>query len=206
MQLFIQRKHVDRLLEFNVIRDEIPITSIDVSYMVDELVGYIKVNRFSGTTDKEFINALETLKNKGMEKLILDLRSNPGGYLYAAINMVDEFLSGGNLIVYTEGNSRAKEVYNSTRYGGFKDEALVVLVDEGSASASEIVAGAIQDHDRGSIIGRRTFGKGLVQEQSQMTDGSAFRLTTSRYYTPSGRCIQKSYTNGVDAYLSLIHI
>ena len=200
VQLFIQRKHVDRLLEFNVIRDEIPITSIDVSYMIDELVGYIKVNRFSGTTDKEFIDALEALKNKGMEKLILDLRSNPGGYLYAAINMVDEFLSDGKLIVYTEGNSRAKEVYNSTRYGGFKDEALVVLVDEGSASASEIVAGAIQDHDRGSIIGRRTFGKGLVQEQSQMTDGSAFRLTTSRYYTPSGRCIQKSYTDGVDAY------
>lgn len=200
VQLFIQRKHVDRLLEFNIIRDEIPITSIDVSYMVDELVGYIKVNRFSGTTDKEFVDALEKLKNKGMEKLILDLRSNPGGYLYAAINMVDEFLSGGNLIVYTEGNSRAKEVYNSTRNGRFKDEALVILVDEGSASASEIVAGAIQDHDRGSIIGRRTFGKGLVQEQSQMTDGSAFRLTTSRYYTPSGRCIQKSYTNGVDAY------
>jgi len=200
VQLFIKRKHVHRLLEFNIIRDEIPINSVDVSYMVDKIVGYIKVNRFSGTTDKEFIDALDNLKAKGMEKLILDLRSNPGGYLAAAINMVDEFLSNGKLIVYTEGNSRTKRVYNSTRYGGFKNEALVVLVDEGSASASEIVAGAIQDHDRGSIIGRRTFGKGLVQEQSQMSDGSAFRLTTSRYYTPSGRCIQKSYAKGSDAY------
>ncbi|MCS5663647.1 MAG: S41 family peptidase [Flavobacteriales bacterium] len=198
--LFIKRKNIDRLLEFNIIRDKIPITSVDVSYMVDKEIGYVKVNRFSGTTDKEFITALDGLKRKGMKKLILDLRSNPGGYLSAAINMVDEFLSSGKIIVYTEGNSRNKQVYKSTYHGGFQNEEVVVLIDEGSASASEIVAGAIQDHDRGIIIGRRTFGKGLVQEQSQMTDGSAFRLTTARYYTPSGRSIQKPYTDNTGAY------
>ena len=198
--LFIKRKNIDRLLEFNIVRDEIPITSVDVFYMVDKEIGYIKINRFSGTTDKEFITALDGLKRKEMKKLILDLRSNPGGYLSAAINMVDEFLSSGKIIVYTEGNSRNKQVYKSTYHGGFQNEEIVVLIDEGSASASEIVAGAIQDHDRGVIIGRRSFGKGLVQEQSQMTDGSAFRLTTSRYYTPSGRSIQKPYTNDMGDY------
>lgn len=200
VQLFIKRKNVDRLLEFNVIRDKIPITSVDVSYMIDQEVGYIKVNRFSGTTEQEFTTALDALIADGMQKLILDLRSNPGGYLSAAIQMVDEFLSSGKLVVYTEGNSRSKQVYKATRYGAFHKEDIVVLVDEGSASASEIVAGAIQDHDRGYIVGRRTFGKGLVQEQSQMSDGSAFRLTTARYYTPSGRSIQKPYSKDVDAY------
>lgn len=200
VQLFIKRKNVDRLLEFNVVRDKIPITSIDVSYMIDQEVGYIKVNRFSGTTEQEFTTALDVLIADGMKKLILDLRSNPGGYLSAAIHMVDEFLSSGKIVVYTEGNSRDKQVYKSTRYGAFHKEDIVVLVDEGSASASEIVAGAIQDHDRGYIVGRRTFGKGLVQEQSLMRDGSAFRLTTSRYYTPSGRSIQKPYSKDVDAY------
>jgi len=198
--LFIKRKNIDRLLEFNIIRDKIPITSVDVFYMVDKEIGYVKVNRFSGTTDKEFITALDGLERNGMKKLILDLRSNPGGYLSAAINMVDEFLSSGKTIVYTEGNSRNKQVYKSTFHGGFQNEEIVVLIDEGSASASEIVAGAIQDHDRGIVIGRRTFGKGLVQEQSQMTDGSAFRLTTARYYTPSGRSIQKPYTDNTGAY------
>ena len=193
--LFIKRKNIDRLLEFNIIRDKIPITSVDVFYMVDKEIGYVKVNRFSGTTDKEFITALDGLERNGMKKLILDLRSNPGGYLSAAINMVDEFLSSGKTIVYTEGNSRNKQVCKSTFHGGFQNEEIIVLIDEGSASASEIVAGAIQDHDRGIVIGRRTFGKGLVQEQSQMTDGSAFRLTTARYYTPSGRSIQKPYTD-----------
>ena len=151
--------------------------------MVNDQVGYIKVNRFSGTTEEEFISALDGLKSKGMKKLILDLRSNPGGYLSAAINMVDEFLTKGKTIVYTEGTFRNKQIYKSSNYGGFKKEMLIVLIDEGSASASEIVAGAIQDHDRGTIIGRRTFGKGLVQEQNQMSDGAAFRLTTARYYT-----------------------
>tara|TARA_B100001057_G_scaffold405192_1_gene418047 strand:- start:404 stop:2020 length:1617 start_codon:yes stop_codon:yes gene_type:complete len=198
--LFVKRKNVDRLLEFNITRDKIPITSVDVSYMLNDQVGYIKVNRFSGTTEEEFISALDGLKSKGMNKLILDLRSNPGGYLSAAINMVDEFLPKGKTVVYTEGAFRNKQIYKSSNYGRFKKEKLIVLIDEGSASASEIVAGAIQDHDRGTIIGRRTFGKGLVQEQNQMSDGAAFRLTTARYYTPSGRCIQKPYTKNTDGY------
>jgi len=198
--LFIKRKNIDRLLEFNIVRDRIPITSVDVSYMVRSEVGYIKVNRFSGTTDQEFISALSQLKKSGMKKLILDLRSNPGGYLSAAINMADEFLPSGRLIVYTEGNARSKRVYESTYQGQFQKESLVVLIDEGSASASEIVAGAIQDHDRGFIVGRRSFGKGLVQEQNQMGDGSAFRLTTARYFTPSGRSIQKPYSDDAEEY------
>lgn len=200
VRLYIKRKNIDRLLEFNIVRDRIPITSIDVSYMVNSEVGYIKVNRFSGTTDKEFVSALNHLKRNGMSKLILDLRSNPGGYLSAAINMVDEFLSNGKLIVYTEGNARSKRIYESTYQGQFQNEPIIVLVDEGSASASEIVAGAIQDHDRGFVVGRRTFGKGLVQEQSQLSDGSAFRLTTARYFTPSGRSIQKPYSDDAAEY------
>jgi len=198
--LFIKRKNVDRLLEFNITRDKIPITSVDVSYMLNDQVGYIKVNRFSGTTEEEFISALNDLKSKGMNKLILDLRSNPGGYLSAAINMVDEFLPKGKTVVYTEGAFRNRQIYKSSNFGRFQKEKLIVLIDEGSASASEIVAGAIQDHDRGTVIGRRTFGKGLVQEQNQMRDGAAFRLTTARYYTPSGRCIQKPYTKNTDDY------
>ena len=199
VKLFIKRPTLSKLLEFNIVRDKIPITSVDVSYMINAETGYIKVNRFSGTTDTEFTSALDYLKSEGMQKLVLDLRSNPGGYLHAATAMVDEFLSTGE-IVYTLGNSRSKKVYNASRYGGFHKQDLVVLVDEGSASASEIVAGALQDHDRAAIIGRRTFGKGLVQEQTQMSDGSAFRLTTARYYTPSGRSIQKAYSKDVDAY------
>jgi carboxyl-terminal processing protease len=199
VKLFIKRPKHSKLIEFNIIRDKIPITSVDVSYMLDAEIGYIKVNRFSGTTDAEFTNALDNLKAEGMKKLVLDLRSNPGGYLHAATAMVNEFLSNGE-IVYTQGNSRSKKVYKANRYGGFLQKDLVVLVDEGSASASEIVAGALQDHDRAAIIGRRTFGKGLVQEQTQMSDGSAFRLTTARYYTPSGRSIQKSYSKDVEAY------
>ena len=200
VSLYIKRKNINRLLEFNIIRDRIPITSVDVSYMVNQDIGYIKVNRFSGTTDKEFVSALSRLKRSGMNKLILDLRSNPGGYLSAAINMVDEFLPNGKLIVYTEGSARRRQVYESTYQGQFQKESIVVLVDEGSASASEIVAGAIQDHDRGFVVGRRTFGKGLVQEQSQLSDGSAFRLTTARYYTPSGRSIQKPYSDDAGEY------
>lgn len=200
VDLFIKRKGVDRLLEFTIIRDKIPLTSVDVAYMIDEKQGYIKVNRFSGTTEKEFVNALDELKSQGMEALVLDLRSNPGGFLSAAIAMLDEFLPSGKLLVYTQGNNRPKQVYNSSYYGAFTKGEIVVLVDEGSASASEIVAGAIQDHDRGYVVGRRTFGKGLVQEQSMLSDGSAFRLTTSRYYTPSGRSIQKHYSKDVDAY------
>jgi len=198
--LFIKRKGVNRLLEFNIVRDRIPITSVDVHYMVDPQIGYVKVNRFSGTTEEEFIKALHTLKKSGMTKLILDLRSNPGGYPSAAIHMADEFLSNDKLIVYTQGNARSRQVYKSTYQGQFQKEPIVVLIDEGSASASEIVAGALQDHDRGFIVGRRSFGKGLVQEQSQLSDGSAFRLTTARYFTPSGRSIQKPYTDNPSTY------
>lgn len=200
VKLAIKRSNISRLLEFDIVRDKIPITSVDVFYMIKKDLGYIKVNRFSGTTDKEFIQAINGLKDQGMKKLILDLRSNPGGYLSAAINMADEFFPSGKTIVYTQGNSRKKQVYTSSHFGGFIKEKLVVLIDEGSASASEIIAGAIQDHDRGSIIGRRTFGKGLVQEQIQLSDGSAFRLTTSRYFTPSGRSIQKPYTDDSKIY------
>ncbi len=199
VKLLIKRPKRAKLIEFTIVRDKIPITSVDVSYLMDAEIGYIKVNRFSGTTDAEFTQALDKLKNGGMKKLVLDLRSNPGGYLHAATAMVDEFLSYGE-IVYTQGNSRSKKVYHASSYGGFQSQDLVVLVDEGSASASEIVAGALQDHDRAYIVGRRTFGKGLVQEQSQMSDGSAFRLTTARYYTPSGRSIQKTYSKGTEAY------
>ena len=200
VNLTIKRSNMHQLIEVDIIRDKIPITSVDVHYMIENNIGYIKVNRFSGTTDQEFIQAMNNLKDKGMKKLILDLRSNPGGYLSAAINMVDEFLPSGKTIVYTQGNSRNKQIYTSSYFGGFTKEKLVVLIDEGSASASEIIAGAIQDHDRGSIIGRRTFGKGLVQEQIQLSDGSAFRLTTSRYFTPSGRSIQKPYTDDSEIY------
>ncbi len=202
VNLYIKRKGIQQLLPFEIIRDKIPLTSVDVAYMIDDKNAYIKVNRFSGTTEQEFSTALKRLKNKDFQALILDLRSNPGGFLSAAIAMLDEFLPAGKLLVYTEGNAREKQVYVSTRAGSFHKGDIVVLVDEGSASASEIVAGAIQDQDRGYVVGRRTFGKGLVQEQSMLTSGGAFRLTTSRYYTPSGRSIQKPYSNDINAYHS----
>ncbi len=184
------------LVEFDITRGKIPIHSIDLAYMVDHELGYIKVNRFSATTYEEFKKASDELLNKGMQKLLLDLRNNPGGYLGAAINMSNEFLDGDKLIVYTEGRSREKEEYFSNAAGRLLDTKVTILIDEGSASASEIVAGALQDNDRGIVAGRRSFGKGLVQEQFEHNDGSAFRITTQRYYTPTGRCIQKPYENG----------
>ncbi len=184
------------LIDFDIIRGKIPIHSIDVAYMVDHELGYIKVNRFSATTYDEFKVASEELLNEGMQKLLLDLRNNPGGYLGAAINMANEFLDDNKLIVYTEGRSREKEEYFSNAFGRLLGTEVVVLIDEGSASASEIVAGALQDNDRGTVAGRRSFGKGLVQEHFEHHDGSAFRITTQRYYTPTGRCIQKPYENG----------
>ena len=184
------------LIDFDITRGKIPIHSIDVAYMVDHELGYIKVNRFSATTYDEFKVASEGLLNEGMQKLLLDLRNNPGGYLGAAINMANEFLDDNKLIVYTEGRSREKEEYFSNVSGRLLGTEVVVLIDEGSASASEIVAGALQDNDRGIVAGRRSFGKGLVQEQFELHDGSAFRITTQRYYTPTGRCIQKPYENG----------
>jgi carboxyl-terminal processing protease len=168
--------------------------------MATPSVGYIKVSRFSATTMKEFREKLDALRAQGMQDLILDLQGNGGGYLRTAIEMSDEFLSDRKLMVYTEGRTTPREDTYSTTEGRFEKGRLVVLVDEGSASASEIVSGAMQDWDRGLIVGRRTFGKGLVQRPVMLPDGSAVRLTVSRYYTPSGRCIQKSYEEGVEAY------
>ena len=196
----IFRRGVHGLIEYAIHRDVIPTYSLDIAYMVEPGTGYIRLNNFSVTTHEELTKALQNLKSQGMKKLILDLRGNGGGSLLAAINVSDEFLPKGKLIVYTQGINHPKEVAYATANGLFETGELVVLVDEGSASASEIVAGAIQDNDRGTIIGRRSFGKGLVQEQLNFKDGSAIRLTVARYYTPTGRCIQKSYKNGTDEY------
>ena len=181
------------LISFSIIRDDIPLYSVDCSIMLNKDVGYIKINRFSATTYNEFISGSEKLLKLGMNHLILDLRGNPGGYLEMAIKIADEILKKNNLIVYTEGRNRTKNEFYSTSGGLLESTPLVILIDEGSASASEIVSGAIQDNNRGLIIGKRSFGKGLVQEQISLSDGSVVRLTTQRYFTPSGRCIQKSY-------------
>lgn len=196
----IARRGVKKLIPFKIERDKIPIYSVDAGYMIDNQVGYIKISRFGATTYDEFVEKLDALRDAGMQSLILDLRGNPGGYLNAAINICDEFLSDGKLIVYTEGRSRPKDNAFATRKGDFQKGKLAILVDEGSASASEIVAGAVQDNDRGTIVGRRTFGKGLVQEQVELADGSAVRLTIARYYTPTGRCIQRPYSKDEDYY------
>jgi len=200
VNITVFRPGLPKLFEFKIIRAPIPTYSIDVSYMVTNNIGCIKLSKFSKTTSEEFSNALLTLKSKGMTKLILDLRGNGGGFLDAAIDLSDEFLSNGKLIVYTEGLHRSKKSSFATGSGSFENGELVILIDENSASASEIVSGAIQDNDRGIIIGRRSFGKGLVQEQVDLIDGSAIRLTVARYHTPTGRCIQKSYKNGSDEY------
>ena len=199
--VYIQRHGQKELLKFNIERDVIPQYSVDANYMVDDEIGYIKISRFSATTFKEFKVALEALNQMNMSKLILDLTGNPGGYMDRAISMVDEFLEENKMIVYTKGKQdRFNNTHRSTPRGTFKKGALIVLVDEGSASASEIVAGALQDHDRALIVGRRTFGKGLVQMPIDLGDGSQLRLTISRYYTPSGRCIQKPYENTPTEY------
>lgn len=196
----IQRRAEPQLLEFVITRDKIPIFSVEAAYMATPKVGYIKVSRFSATTMKEFRTKLGELKAAGMQDLILDLQGNGGGYLRTAIEMSDEFLGDRRLIVYTEGRNAPRDETFATKEGGFEKGRLAVLVDEGSASASEIVSGAVQDWDRGLIVGRRSFGKGLVQRPVMLPDGSAVRLTVSRYFTPSGRCIQKSYEEGVEAY------
>ncbi|MEZ4756753.1 MAG: S41 family peptidase [Flavobacteriales bacterium] len=196
----IQRRAEPELLEFVITRDKIPIFSVEAAYMATPKVGYIKVSRFSATTMKEFRSKLGELRSAGMQDLILDLQGNGGGYLRTAIEMADEFLGDRRLIVYTEGRNAPRDETFATKEGGFEKGRLVVLVDEGSASASEIVSGAVQDWDRGLIVGRRSFGKGLVQRPVMLPDGSAVRLTISRYFTPSGRCIQKSYDEGLEAY------
>lgn len=201
----VSRKGVNELLPFTIKRDKIPLYSVDASYLVQPDIGYIKINRFAESTYDEFMDAMHKLKDEGMKKLILDLRGNPGGYLNSATDIADEFLSNKKMIVYTEGKARKRRNYYATANGDFEKQPLVVLVDEGSASASEIVSGAVQDNDRGTIIGRRTFGKGLVQEQIEFKDGSAIRLTVARYYTATGRCIQRSYAEGVEKYYEALY-
>ena len=200
VKVSILRAGQSGLIQFNIVRDKIPLYSIDAAYMLRPEVGYIKVNRFSATTHEEFHEKLQLLIGKGMKKLVLDLRENPGGYLQAATIMADELLSGDKLVVYTKGKSESKQEYRAGKPGLFEKGELAVLIDQGSASASEILSGAVQDWDRGTIIGRTSFGKGLVQEQFELRDGSALRLTVSRYYTPSGRCIQKPYNHGTEEY------
>ena len=196
----IKRKGIKELIDFEITRGDIPIFSVDVSYMIDDVTGYIKVSRFAEQTYNEFMDGMNKLNKQGMQRVVIDLRGNPGGYLGAVIKMVNELLEGGEPILYTQGNSQPKKTYGASEKGRFTKKEVVVLIDEFSASASEIFAGAIQDNDRGWVVGRRSFGKGLVQEQIPLTDGSALRLTVSRYYTPSGRCIQKSYKNGNEDY------
>ncbi|MDZ4838849.1 MAG: S41 family peptidase [Bacteroidota bacterium] len=196
----IQRRDDKKLVDITITRDKIPIFSVDASYMAAPSVGYIKINRFSGTTIKEYIKAMTILKGKGMKNLILDLRGNPGGFLNAAFQLADDYLQDNKLVVYTEGRNRTREEYNATSAGNFEKGKLIILIDEGSASASEIVSGSVQDWDRALIIGRRSFGKGLVQEPFRLSDGSEVRLTVARYYTPSKRSIQRSYKGGVDDY------
>lgn len=201
VDLKIKRKGEPNLLDFTVIRDKIPINSLDASYMLNDNTGYIKLNKFSATTTSEFLEAMKSLKATGkLNNLVLDLRGNGGGFLSAATELADQFLSAYKLIVYTSGVHADKKEYNSSALGELEQGKLVVLIDEGSASASEIVAGAVQDWDRGVIIGRRSFGKGLVQQPFPLTDGSMVRLTTAHYFTPSGRNIQKPYEEGIEAY------
>jgi carboxyl-terminal processing protease len=198
----IQRKGVKNIIPYDIVRADIPIYSIDAAYMVTPTVGYVKVARFAKTTMEELRKALTTLKSQGMKTLVLDLQGNGGGLLNTAVEMADEFLSGDKLLVYTEGRSfpRKEDHADPNKTGLFEKGKLIILVDESSASASEIVSGAIQDWDRGLIVGRRSFGKGLVQRQMNLTDGSSIRLTVQRYFTPSGRCIQKSYEDGLEDY------
>ena len=198
--LKIARKGEEELLKFNVKRNEVPLLSVDASYKLTNEVGYIKVNRFSETTHKEFKSALEILIDKGITALILDLRDNPGGYISTTQQVIDEFLEDDQLILITKNKSGEEDLIFATSKGSFEDGRLYVLINQNSASASEIVAGALQDNDRGTIVGRRSFGKGLVQREMSLGDGSSVRLTIARYYTPTGRSIQRPYSNGNNAY------
>ena len=185
---------------FHIIRDKVPIYSIDTYFMADDTVGYIRLTRFARTSVDEFRKALKSLQKQGMKALMLDLRGNTGGYLDIANAMANEFLERGQLIVYTQGRKSPRHNYSANGRGNWKKGRLVVMIDEGSASASEIVSGAVQDWDRGMLVGRRSYGKGLVQRMFPLQDGGQIRLTTARYYTPSGRCIQRPYDKGTDAY------
>ena len=198
VKLGILRYGETELRHITVKRDEIPMKSVTAAYMLDEQTGYIKLKNFGENTYYEVIVALAALSQEGFQQLVIDLRGNTGGYLQSAVQIVSDFLPKNRLIVYTEGRRSPRQDYRTESRGSFSDMPLVVLIDEGSASASEILAGAIQDNDRGTIIGRRSFGKGLVQQPVEFSDGSMMRLTVARYYTPSGRCIQKRYTSGQD--------
>ncbi|MBN2814739.1 MAG: PDZ domain-containing protein [Bacteroidales bacterium] len=198
----VSRRNVDELLSFDIIRDNIPLNSVDAAYMIGDGIGYIKLNKFSATTEAEFVENVNRLRANGLQKLILDLRENGGGYMNAAVFIADQFLNGNEMIVYTQGKARERQDFSSNPGGLCTDLGIAILIDENSASASEILAGAIQDNDRGVIIGRRSFGKGLVQEQKSLADGSAIRLTIARYYTPTGRSIQRPYNNDIIDYYS----
>jgi carboxyl-terminal processing protease len=201
--ILVKRKNVAKLLDFSVTRDRIPIFSIDASYMIDTKIGYIKLSRFAATTEQEFSDAITQLKKQKMKDLILDLRGNGGGMLNTAIELADQFLDQGKLVVYTEGRTSPRTDFVSTERGELEQTRLVILIDENSASASEILTGAIQDWDRGIIVGRRSFGKGLVQNQLPLPDGSMIRLTIARYHTPTGREIQRPYNNeSIEKYYS----
>ena len=196
----IYRKGKKDLIDFTITRDKIPINSIDAAYMIKPGLGYINLNKFAQSSMQEFTEAMMKLASQGMKNLILDLRNNSGGYMGTAIELSDEFLDAGKLIVYTKGRNAPREDFYSTPKGLFEHGKLVVMINENSASASEIVSGAIQDWDRGIIVGRRSFGKGLVQRPYNLPDSSQIRLTTARYYNPSGKCIQKPYDEGNDKY------
>ena len=196
----VLRQNIDEPVAIEIVRDKIPLKSIDAAFMIRPTVGFVRLTSFSRTTHKEFVEAVDSLKQQGMESLIFDLRGNSGGYLDQAIAMTDEFLPAGCLMVYTEDRAGSRQEEYSTGTGRLTDLPLVVLIDEFSASSSEIVAGALQDNDRGTIIGRRSFGKGLVQSQIPFSDGSAIRLTVAKYYTPTGRSIQKPYNRGEEEY------
>ncbi|PHR13889.1 MAG: peptidase S41 [Aequorivita sp.] len=202
VSLDVYRPSQKKVLELKVRRKQVPLVSVDASYKLDEDLGYIKINRFSETTFKEFETALENLKDQGIKKLVLDLRNNPGGYISTAERVVDEFLEDDKLVLITKNKSGDINKTYATRRGDFEHGKLYVLINENSASASEIVAGALQDNDKGTIIGRRSFGKGLVQREMSLGDGSAVRLTIARYYTPTGRSIQRPYGNGNETYYS----
>jgi len=207
VKLTVLRPGTPKPLHFTIERSKIPTSSVDAGYMIDNKTGYIKVSRFSANTYQEFKQALTALRKKGMQQLLLDLRGNPGGYMDPAIQMADEFIAGNKLLVYTDGKGDKYDSETHARLkGDFEKGPLVVLLDEGSASASEIVAGALQDNDRGLIVGRRSFGKGLVQMPIPLNDGSELRLTISRYYTPSGRSIQKPYSGDAEEYeMDMLH-
>jgi carboxyl-terminal processing protease len=200
VDLKIKRNGVKKLLDFTITRDKIPINSLDAAYLINESTMYVKINRFSATTMSEYRKELLRLKNDKVKNLILDLTNNGGGYMYTAESLADEFLKSGKLIVFTEGLNADKEESKASAIGEFEDGKLVIMIDEGSASASEIVSGAVQDWDRGVLVGRRSFGKGLVQKQFPLPNKSAMRLTIARYHTPTGRVIQKPYDKGVKDY------